>query len=183
MFKVLLLSTFFIWQSQQISSPDISYQKHCISGEELKLFNLLNEYRKDKKLPAVPLSKSLSFVARQHVIDLYENVKTLSHEWSTCKYDASNKKTFPCMWLKPSELTNYKSYGYECAFSLSSGNVMAEDALKGWKGSQPHNNVILNKGMWSKMKWNALGVGIYKNYAVIWFGENEDEEGKPEVCG
>ena len=130
---------------------------------------LINKYRKEKKLPAIPLSKSLSYVARQHVKDLDINLKTMSHSWSTCNYNHSDNKTFNCMWLKPSELTNYKSYGYECIFSISDGGASAQEALNAWKKSINHNNVILNKSIWKSMNWNALGVGIYKNYAAIWF--------------
>jgi hypothetical protein len=28
--------------------------------------------------------------------------------------------------------------------------------------------------MWSKVKWKAIGIGIYKQYGIVWFGETED---------
>ncbi|MGL5195132.1 MAG: hypothetical protein ACRC8Y_16255, partial [Chroococcales cyanobacterium] len=34
-------------------------------------------------------------------------------------------------------------------------------------------------GDWSQRPWNALGVGIYKGYAVLWFGEEVDPTGEP----
>jgi hypothetical protein len=48
-----------------------------------------------------------------------------------------------------------------------------------WKGSQYHNDAILNKGIY-KTKWNAIGVAIYKNYSVVWFGHEIDIKGAPE---
>ena len=43
-----------------------------------------------------------------------------------------------------------------------------------WKKSTGHNQVIVNEGIWKKIMWNAIGIGIYKEYAVVWFGEIED---------
>jgi hypothetical protein len=34
----------------------------------------------------------------------------------------------------------------------------------------------------NKMKWKVVGIGIYKKYAVVWFGEAEDKETKPIIC-
>ena len=35
---------------------------------------------------------------------------------------------------------------------------------------------MINLGIWKNRTWNAVGVGIYKNYAVVWFGEESDKE-------
>jgi uncharacterized protein YkwD len=83
------------------------------------------------------------------------------------------------MWSKPSELTSYKSNGYEIACM---GAITAEKALECWKGSPGHNDVILNRHTWKNMKWNAMGVSIYGPYALVWFGTIADPEGKPEIC-
>ncbi len=158
------------------------YKEHCVTEEEMLLYNLINEYRKEKNLEAIPLSKSLSYVAREHVNDLDKNIKKLTHGWSTCKYVSENSKTHPCMWLKPSELTSYNGYGYECLYNISYGGVKAKDALDTWKRSAAHNNVIINKSIWNTHKWKAIGIGIFNNYAAIWLGDEEDEEGIPELC-
>jgi uncharacterized protein YkwD len=145
--------------------------------EELKLYNLINQYRKQFGLNEIPLSNSLNYVAQQHCKDLVENIGYLTHAWSTCKYDSGNSKTYSCMWLKPSELTSYKGYGYECAHG-GTGNYIAtaETSLDGWKNSKSHNEVILNKGIWKGMDWKAIGVGILNGYACIWFGVEEDKK-------
>lgn len=158
--------------------PEISVR---ISAEELKLYDLIMEYRKSKNLPTIPLSKSLTYVAQQHCLDLEVNLKSLSHSWSTCKYNSSNSKTYECMWLKPREMTAYQGYGYECAHGVSGGYpANATDALEGWKKSPPHNAVILSRGIWKSHPWNAIGIGIHGSYACIWFGEETDTEGAPE---
>ncbi|MFM6401271.1 MAG: hypothetical protein ACKPFF_31745, partial [Planktothrix sp.] len=48
-----------------------------------------------------------------------------------------------------------------------------------WKKSPAHNAVILNQGQWANLDWNALGVGLYKGYGVLWFGEEVDPTGTP----
>lgn len=155
-------------QAQQSSSMP--------TAEELKLYKMINEYRMQEGLDAIPLSNSLTYVAQMHCKDLVENVGYLTHAWSNCKYEAGKGDTYSCMWMKPSELTNYKGYGYECAYGGTGGyKATAESSLNGWKSSSAHNNVILNKGIWSDNKWNALGVGILNGYACIWFGEELDK--------
>jgi hypothetical protein len=49
--------------------------------------------------------------------------------------------------------------------------------LASWKSSSGHNGVILNQGIWSDYSWKAVGVGIYRNYAVLWFGKENDPVG------
>jgi len=160
----------FSIQAQQISTVKAS-------TEELKLYDLINQYRKKNGLNEIPLSNSLTIVAQLHCKDLVENIGYLTHAWSTCKYDAAKSKTYTCMWLKPSELTSYKGYGYECAHGGTGSYIAtAESSLEGWKNSKPHNEVILNKGIWKSMNWKAIGVGILNGYACIWFGVEEDKK-------
>lgn len=87
------------------------------------------------------------------------------------------------MWDKPRELTNYPANGYEIAFFTSykypSPGAMAKDILDGWKKSHSHNEVIINKGVWKDIQWEAIGIGISENYATVWFGEVEDPLGEP----
>lgn len=84
------------------------------------------------------------------------------------------------MWSKPKEIAGYESNGYEIAY-FSSAGANAVEGLEGWKKSPGHNPVIINLGNWSKIEWKAIGIGFYKEYGVVWFGEMEDEE-KPKVC-
>jgi len=54
----------------------------------------------------------------------------------------------------------------------------AKEALTLWKESKYHNEVILNKGVYTR-EWKAMGIGIYKNYSVVWFGHETDSKGEP----
>lgn len=152
-------------------------------SEEIKLYNLINEYRAQNGLAPIAASKALSTVANRHVQDLAENIGTLTHSWSDAPYDPNNPSTYPAMWTAPQRFkTGYSGNGYENAFGGTGGYVAtATDALQGWKNSPAHNAVILNQGMWQNLKWNALGVGLYKGYSVIWFGEQPDSTGTPEL--
>jgi hypothetical protein len=147
-----------------------------LDDNEKQLAALINQYRKANRLAAIPLSPSLSVVANRHVRDMYINMKTLSHDWSNCPVS----QDWNCMWQAPQRLgTRYPGQGYENAYgsqewSVSSANVA--DILQAWKenGNGPHNDVILNRGMWNEKKWQALGIGIYRGYAVMWVGSDGD---------
>ena len=171
-------------------------RQFCISQEERRLYNLLSSYRKEMGLPPVSLSTSLSEVAKAHARDLSVNNPDKNNcnmhswsrkgSWSSCCYTDDHSES-ECMWNKPSELTEYSGAGYEIVtkYYKSTGEQMeqnASNALNRWKKSPPHNNVILNKGIWEEVEWNAVGVGIYGGYATVWFGKEADPAGKPTVC-
>jgi len=176
-------------------STDSYTDQSCITEQEYRLYELVNEYRKENGLPAISLSASLSIVAGAHVWDLDNNQpdhgKCNMHSWSDegpwneCCYTEDHKKA-SCIWSKPSELTSYEGNGYEVAYysswSVDEQNDMAWAALEGWKRSPGHNRIILNKYAWKRLKWKAMGVGIYGNYAVVWFGEKEDPIKKVKQC-
>lgn len=167
----------------------------CVTPTDTSLAILINEYRKEKKLPKVAISLSLTYVAQLHARDLMLHYQQSSRctlhswsddgPWSPCCYSPDHRKA-SCMWKKPRELTTYSGDGYEIAFystyPYSSPANFASDILKGWKKSNAHNEIIINRGKWNKSTWKAMGIGVYGNYAVVWFGELADEAGEPPVC-
>ncbi|MBE2246304.1 MAG: CAP domain-containing protein [Candidatus Competibacteraceae bacterium] len=158
-----------------------------LSEEEKKLYDIMMQYRKEKGLTEIPLSPSLTIVAQTHVKDLVNNKPDLgncdAHSWSSngkwksCCYTPDHAQS-ACMWSKPRELTSYTGNGYEiaCGSNVCCSNfVMTADyALESWQSSAGHNSVIINEGIWKKTKWNAIGIGLYKGFAVVWFGEEAD---------
>jgi uncharacterized protein YkwD len=154
-----------------------------LTNAEKELYNLVMQYRSEKGLPAIPISRSLTFVAQTHVKDLTNNQPVQGncnlHSWSSngnwtaCCYTPDHAEA-ECMWSKPSELTAYQGNGYEISY-YSSGMVTPLGALNGWKSSPGHNAVMINSGIWDS-EWNAIGIGIYGNYAVIWFGNELDNK-------
>jgi dienelactone hydrolase len=82
------------------------------------------------------------------------------------------------MWSKPRELTKYPGNGYEISYWDGSENATAAGALASWKQSSGHNAVIINQGIWGSHPWQAIGIGIYKGYSVVWFGEEVDSDSK-----
>lgn len=85
------------------------------------------------------------------------------------------------MWDKPKEIAGYDSPGYEIAYYSSAG-ANAEEGLQGWQKSPSHNPLLINSGMWKQVTWNAIGIGIYKEYAVVWFGQLKDDESQITTC-
>ncbi len=175
----------------ETSLTDSVAAETCLNTEEKKLYDLIMAYRKSKRLPPIPYSAKLSKVAQTHVRDLeanynYENASTCNpHSWSdkgtwtSCCYTSDHKQA-SCMWTKPKEIAGYEGYGYEIAYYSSAG-ANATEGLEGWKKSPGHNPLIINSGTWSKVKWQAIGIGIYGQYGVVWFGEEADES-KMKLC-
>jgi hypothetical protein len=183
LFLFLFAVPAFSVPAQKHQLPDIS-----LNRAEKELYELINQYRRQKGLPAVRLSRNLTYVAKLHVKDLADNrpynkrcnLHSWSDQgpWSPCCYTEDHAQA-ACMWNKPQELSNYPGLGYEIAYwtneTLSPVNF-AKKALAGWQRSVPHNVVILNFGRWKSKHWNAMGIGVYNGYAVVWFGEEKDPE-------
>ena len=146
------------------------------------LSEVINNYRVENGLPAIPISASLTIVAKAHARDLTENqavhdecnLHSWSDEgsWSACCYTPDHTQA-ECMWNKPNELTNYLSAGYEIAL-YSNLEFTANQALIWWQSSEGHHDVILNRDIWAEVEWNAMGTAIYEGYAIVWFGREID---------
>jgi hypothetical protein len=123
-------------------------------------------------------------VAQAHVRDLENNYEFSSNnrcnphswsengEWSSCCYTNDHKQA-ECMWNKPKEISGYDGAGFEIAYFASSG-AKARAGLDGWIRSPAHLPLIINSGQWEQVTWNAIGVGVYGKYAVVWFGREPD---------
>jgi uncharacterized protein YkwD len=156
----------------------------CLSPEEQKLYDLIMAYRKSKGLEIIPLSAKLSQVAQVHARDLSENYvfdtenACNPHSWSSkgawtsCCYTSDHKQA-KCMWNKPREIAGYEGNGFEIAYYSSLG-ANAQEGIDGWKVSPGHNPLLINLDGWSKVTWKAIGIGIYKEYGLVWFGEVTD---------
>lgn len=94
------------------------------NAEALVLIDLVNAYRGEHGLPAIPASSSLCTVGQTHVEDLKTNAPHTQpggcnlHSWSDagtwtpCCYTPDHAQA-QCMWNKPRELTVYPGNGYE----------------------------------------------------------------------
>lgn len=154
---------------------------HDREPEEIRLFNLVNEYRVSQGKTRLAYSDSLSYVAETHSIDLFFNFKednpcslhtwSYSKRWSGgCIPEGKNNK-WDIMYSKPKELLGMDVIGYEIAVMNfpTKWEMRPQDALKWWLKSIPHKKVILEDG-WSK-PFTKMGVSIYKNVSTIWFAE------------
>lgn len=162
----------------------------CLSEAEADLAKRINDYRELQGLSRIPVSKSLSLVARVHLKDLVDNNpvvgKCNAHSWSnkgtwtSCCYPEETT----CIQNKARELTDYTGdvveniHWWDDAYYTPS----PEGALNGWINSHGHYIVIVNAEWAKNFTWRALGVAIYKNYAAMWVGEEEDPAGEPETC-
>jgi len=176
--------------SVSLFSEDIP-KDYCLNDDEYKLFMLINEFRNENELSVIPLSPSLSFVARTHAKDIFTyhpdtsicNMHSWSDKgnWTACCY---NKYVInqECMWEKPNELTNYPDKGYELIYFENDNTLKPENVLNLWKKVKASSEMILTSGKWKNFDWNAIGVGVYKGYALVWFGELTDNEDEIKFC-
>lgn len=164
---------------------------HSLNAKEQALAEAINRYRQANGLPALPVSPHLSRVARLHSEDLQkhrtheipQNGKTCNlHSWSAngpwspCCYTSDHAQS-QCMWDKPRELTPHTGDGFEISAYSFGRDMSADDLLEIWKGSQGHNDVILNKGIWQDQPFAVMGVGIDEGeriYANVWFSHSPD---------
>jgi len=160
------------------------------SGGE-RLAQLVNEYRVANGRAPIPLSQAMMTTAGAHVSDLVEHPGTFGgscnpHSWSNqggglwtgCCYTNDHAQA-ACMWQKPAQLssglgfTRYPGNGYEIAFV--GGGSTPEQVLQAFRNSPPHNDVLLNAGMWAPMNpFPAMGAAMRGGYAVVWFGDAAD---------
>ena len=169
---------------------------NCINNDEAELLQLVDEYRVENGLTAVPWSQSLMTVAQWHVVDAAANTATIFtstcnlHSWSEpdsglwsggCYTDDHNNASL--MWNKPKEITHgvYPAYGFE---NGAWGYASVAAALQGWKSSSGHNNVILNQSIWAPYPWKAMGVGVdlQNRYYYLWFSTSVDPLGDMPLC-
>ncbi len=162
----------------------------CISAQENKLHRMINEYRRRFNLPPIPLSRALCFLASVHVRDLcaYTPEEPCNlHSWSVhgpwkpfCYPADENKKN--SVWDKPGEITGYPGKGYEIVY-WENNEVVIDSIIAEWRSVSYFNSFLTNTGRWQDKKWEAIGIGIFQNYAAAWFGEATDLSGRPYVCG
>lgn len=162
-----------------------------VSEEEMRLYRMINDYRRRYDLPPIPLSVSLSYVASTHVKDLFFNHPDQDpcnfHSWSDkgpwkafCYPRDENKKN--SVWDKPKEITGYKGKGYEIVYWENS-NADIDSVFNLWRSVGYFNSFLMNTGKWQGTKWEAIGIGVYENYACAWFGQQPDPNGAPLMVG
>ncbi|MEI7983726.1 MAG: hypothetical protein WCI71_18910 [Bacteroidota bacterium] len=109
------------------------------------------------------------------------------HSWSKhgnwkpfCYPRDEDKKN--SVWDKPREITRYPARAYEIVY-WENNPLEADTILWVWKSESYFNDFLTNSGKWSGVKWGAIGIAVYENYACAWFGEATDPEGPVVVCG
>jgi len=187
---IVLIFGFFIWlglsaQSNKKIPPDF-----CVSTDENKLYESINQFLIDNGNKKLSSSISLSYVAKQHIEDLIQNhpdtsICNLSSwsdkgDWEACCYSKYIHYQ-DCMWDKPKELTNFRYRGYELALYFEE-NFNSDTIMQLLMSSNSAINMLLAKGEYSNKKWICMGVAINSNYASIWFAQREDKAGKPKLC-
>jgi len=136
--------------------------QNCITIDQSALAKGINNYRQNNGKSILNLSYALCDAAQQKAVSLQENGEQVY--LSGDQYDNAEK------------MINMKVRGIDA----NSANTlptftMRHPALDAWK-------VILEEEDFSGKNWASFGVGLYKNYAVIWFSDKPLSD-NPQVCG
>lgn len=155
---------------------------HNRETAEIKLFNMVNEYRVKHGKTRLMYCDSLSYIAEAHSVDLLENFSIDNRACFLHSWSPSNRWTGGCipdrgqqdwsiMYNKPNELLGMKVKGYEIAVINDPKDypMSPEAAMEAWINSPGHRNVILEIG-W-KRPFKRMGVSIYKGVSTIWFAQ------------
>ena len=115
-----------IYSQSKCKGNQIFVEKACagddISSSERILFDLVNKYRQANGRPEIRLSKPLSMVANRRMLDLGQNLKTLTHSWSNCPYDINVQKTWGCVLDAPKKFgSGFNGQGYETLYRTETG--------------------------------------------------------------
>ena len=157
--------------------------KISITQDDTILFNMINDMRRQNKLPSIPLSLDLCKVAQIHIADLIKwkpqdkgcslHSWSGSGKWTSC---CNTKEVFgiQCMKAKPREITGYPGDGYELIY-WGEDKAIPSEAADLWKQVEASSDMILSRAKWSGYQWKALGVGVKGGYAILWLGDTNDK--------
>lgn len=183
---LFLLLGFQIIYAQSKPIPD----QFCISQQEYRLYSMINEYRARLALDPIPLSKSLSYVAKTHASDLAANYPMGEdcnmHSWS----DKGDWKPF-CFPAdqdrkndikdKAKELTSYPGKAWEITY-WDNTVLDLTMVMEFWRSIPYTANMMSNTGKWADTPWKSMGIAIEKGYVLVWFGQDVDVEVSTVIC-
>ncbi|MEE1131104.1 MAG: hypothetical protein UHX00_05675 [Caryophanon sp.] len=169
--------------------PESEPQVDGLTANEQELAKRINAYRESLGLKRLTISKSLTAVARAHVVDSNaynpgKETNILGQKCNLHSWSANGDWVPLCytpdhlyaalMWSKPRELTDYKGNGYEIS-TWTNGKMAPGQAFELWRKSAGHEQLMASRGAWSML--TTMGVGIDGGYAHVWFGSDRDPAG------
>ncbi|MCC5944281.1 MAG: SPOR domain-containing protein [Bernardetiaceae bacterium] len=169
-------------EAQQI--PD----DFCITTKEKKLLQDINNWRNSsRRVGDIPFSLKLSYIARLHAQDIYENQDINNQDcdfhswsdkgfWEACCHSKGEEED-NCAKMQAIEIIGYKAGVAEVIYKGSLDKVMAH-----WEKSKYFSNLVMQRSNFAEKKHKAMGVGIYKDIICFWLGEETDPTVEPQVC-
>lgn len=150
-----------------------------LSQDEYALIQMINDLRRENKLPSIPLSGELCIVAKTHIADLIrwkpQNKGCSLHSWSgsgkwtSCCYTRESTG-IQCMKSKPREITGYEGDGYEIIY-LGEDIATPKEVADQWRNTEASADMILCRNKWTAYQWKTMGLGMKDGYAALWFGD------------
>lgn len=186
---IFLFTIFFLSQTSHAQLGKVP-DNFCISQKEYQLYKAINIYREKLALDAIPLSKSLCYVANTHATDLAANYPMGEdcnmYSWS----DKGDWKAF-CFPTdqskkndikdKAKEISGYPGKAWELTY-WDNIEVSAEEVVSFWN-SIPYTSAILsNTEKFVDYGWMSMGVAIKEGYVLVWLGKEVDFLPSTTIC-
>jgi len=138
------------------------FSQDCITIDHAELAKDINNFRTTNNKQKLQLSFTMCSAANQMAITLQDGTEK--------PYLSQG------VYLSKHKMINMKVRGINANSKNTIGTfTMRHPALDMWK-------VILEEDAFSGSDWKSIGVGLYKNYAVLWFSDKALND-NPEVCG
>ena len=110
-------------------------------GMERDVLDLVNRYRKSKKLPPLEVSAAMEYQARRHSMDMATHRIPFGHQGLSFRMKYITEK-----------VQGVTDVGENVAF----GNLSAEAVVRGWLNSPPHRKNI-------ERAYKYTGIGVSRN--------------------
>lgn len=189
-FTIVILVISFAFSSATFAQLGEVPKDFCISQKEYQLYQLINNYRDKLALDAIPLSKSLCYVAKTHAKDLSANYPMGEdcnmYSWSDkgdwkafCYPEDQNRKND--IKDKAKEISGYPGKAWELTY-WDNIDVNLEEVISFWN-SIPYTSALLsNTDKFANLGWKSLGVAIHDGYILVFIGAKDDTEPSTVIC-
>lgn len=166
---------------------DYTCENFSLTEEEQEIYDAIMVERQKVGLPIIPVSPSLTKVARAHVLDSFHHRSAIGDcnlhswsdqgDWTPCCYTSDHAAT-QCMWNKPREIAGFQGAGYEISAASWNGRL---EPVGMWMGSPGHRSVMLNENGWEQ-PFHSIGIGYFSgendtgvdSYSHVWFAHEPD---------
>ncbi len=192
----LIISYILLWSSAFAQNTNKRIPSDfCVDENGYAIYEAINNYRQKLALDPIPLSASLSYLAKLHVGDLAANfdmknawksdcgMKSWSDKghWKAFCYpkDQSKKRDIKD---KAKELTPYRGKAWEILYWENDWAPDPDKVLQFWLEIPQSADMLSNTGKYASKNWLSIGVASADGYISVFLGRIKDTQGPAIPC-